>query len=363
MNLTWKAIGTWINSTSRVSPRRRKKQNDSVAAEINILETRALLAIDISGTWFNNNQSTDIQQNSDQLVLTNEFGQSTTGRFINGTQVVADQWNGITGTIEGDRINWSNNTIWTRNQETFPNVAGTWYFGSQVTSIAQNGQSIILTNEQGVSSQGRFLSSNEIIADDWGPLRGSLVNTGTIDWANGDRWTRTQGSPNPSNPALPSNWIVEANGGTARISSDGNGNLTFTNVAGRTSAGNFNGSNQVFASTWGITGTLNSSTNPTRITWSNGSVWNASSSSNPPSNPPLAAEWIAAANGGTARISNDGNGGLIFTNVAGFRSSGVYSSSNQVYASDWGIFGTLNSSTNPTRITWSNGSVWNSANA
>jgi len=363
MNLTWHALGIWINPSTG-SHRRRNKQNHTIAAEINILESRALLASDISGTWFNVNQATNIQQSGNELVLTNEFGQSTTGRFINGTQIVADQWNGITGTISGDRINWSNNTIWTRNQETFPNISGTWYFGNQATSIAQNGQSLTLTNEQGVSSQGRFLSSSEIIADDWGGLRGTLVNSATISWTNGDRWTRTQGTPNPGNPTLAQNWIVAANGGTAHVSNDGNGGLTFTNVAGGMSAGYFTSSTQVYASTWGITGTLNSSTNPTRITWSNGSVWNTSSTSPPPSsNPPLASDWIAAASGGSAHITDDGNGGLIFTNVAGRRSAGLYSSSNQVYANDWGITGTLNSISNPTRITWSNGSVWNRATA
>lgn len=357
MNLTLEAIGSWLKAPSAAN-RRRNKRNRAVAAEINVLETRAMLASDISGTWYNANQPTSIQQSGNELIFTNEDGQSVTGRFTSGTQVVADQWGGLTGTIAGDRINWANNSVWTRTVQTYPNISGTWYFGNLATSISQSGQNITFTNEQGVSAQGRFLTSTDVIADGWDGLRGTIATNGTISWANGDTWSRTQGPTNPANPTLGSTWVSASNGGTARVAYDVNGGLTFTNVAGVRSGGYFIDATHVYASSWGITGTLNSSTNPTRITWSNGSVWNIGPASTTPSNPPLAANWIAVASGRSTQISSDGHGGLIFTNAAGVRSYGLFSNSSQVYASDWGITGILNSSTNPTRITWSNGSVW-----
>jgi len=358
MNLSLEAIGSWMQSSSATN-RRRNKLNPTLAADVNVLEHRALLAADVSGTWYIRGQSTNIQQSGTEVLLTNESAQVTTGRFINGNQIVADQWGGIIGTVSGDRISWSNNSVWTRTQEAIPNISGTWYFGNQGTTISQSGTILTLTNEQGTTAQGRFLSGTQIIADGWDGLRGTVVNNGTIAWVNGDTWTRAPGAPNPSTPTLAATWTAAANGGTARVASDGHGGLTFTSVSGGRSGGYLTDSTHVYASAWGLTGTLNSSSNPSRITWSNGSVWNVNSSSSSFAVPPLSANWIAAANGGTARVASDGNGGLIFTNTSGSRSYGYYSTGTQVYASDWGITGTLNSATNPTRITWSNGSVWN----
>ena len=274
MNLTWQAVHSWLNSPSPTSHRRRHRNAGVVAAEVNVLESRALLAANIAGTWFINGQQTNIQQNGEQLVFTNEFGQQSSGRFVSQTQIVADQWGGLRGTVGASTITWANNTIWTRTAESTPNISGTWFMGDRATSISQNGTSLIFTNENGTSAQGRFLSSTEVIADGWGGLRGTLVNSSTIRWANGHTWTRSPSSDNPGNPVLPPDWI-NRNGQTTRITYDSNGGLILTNAAGQQTTGFFLNQNQIFANGWNITGTLNSTTNPTRIDWSSGAQWNS----------------------------------------------------------------------------------------
>jgi len=234
------------------------------------------MSANIAGTWFINGQATNIQQTGDQLVFTNEKGQQSTGRFTSQTQIVADQWNNLRGTVNGSTISWANNSIWTRAQESTPNIAGTWYIGKLATNIAQNGTNLTFTNENGTMAQGRFLSSTEVIADGWGGLRGTLVNNSTIRWANGDSWTRSPTTA-PTNPVLGPDWIA-SNGRIAHVSYNGNGSLIFTNAAGVQTTGFFLNSNQVYANGWNISGNLNSSTNPTRINWSNGSVWNSTNS-------------------------------------------------------------------------------------
>lgn len=275
MNLTWQALHSWLSAPAASLHRRRHRNPGVVAAEINVLESRSLLSANIAGTWFMNGQATNIQQSGEQLVFTNENGQQSSGHFINQSQVVADQWGGLVGTLNADRINWSNNTVWTRTQQSLPNISGQWFFGSQATSIAQNGTSLTFTNENGTVAAGRFLSSTEVIADGWGGLRGTLVNNSTIQWANGTTWSRTQGTP--TTPFLPPDWVA-LNGRMAHISYGSNGSLIFTNSAGVQTTGFFLNSSQVYANGWNITGTLNSVSNPTRIDWSNGSMWQSTNS-------------------------------------------------------------------------------------
>lgn len=51
------------------------------------------------------------------LILTNEKGQQSRGRFIlGGRRIVADDWDGLTGDInrKGNAILWRNGTDWLR---------------------------------------------------------------------------------------------------------------------------------------------------------------------------------------------------------------------------------------------------------
>jgi hypothetical protein len=56
--------------------------------------------------------------------------------------------------------------------------------------VEQNGASLVFVNEAGTRSKGHF-DGTDVIADDWGSLRGHLVNNNTgIQWANNTSWSR-----------------------------------------------------------------------------------------------------------------------------------------------------------------------------
>ena len=75
---------------------------------------------------------------------------------------------------------------------TYPNLAGTWYFGSKVASIVQSGSTLTFTNENGSVSPGYFSSTNSVVANYWGNLTGAISSDiQTISWANNTTWTRT----------------------------------------------------------------------------------------------------------------------------------------------------------------------------
>lgn len=87
------------------------------------------------------------------------------------------------------------------NQMYYPDLSGTWYDYSastgnagQVSTIRQNGQSLIFINSFNNQSEGRFIDANNIIAIGWeGGLRARLEdNNRRIVWANGSVWQRSR---------------------------------------------------------------------------------------------------------------------------------------------------------------------------
>lgn len=48
------------------------------------------------------------------LVLTNERGERSRGRLLPGSQIIANDWNGLVGDVRGNEIFWRNGDRWTR---------------------------------------------------------------------------------------------------------------------------------------------------------------------------------------------------------------------------------------------------------
>ncbi len=74
----------------------------------------------LTGTWFANGDRSRrcaIRQRRGSLSLQNEAGQTADGDFV-GRRAITTNWNGtvIEGRIsrDGNRIDWSNGTYWTR---------------------------------------------------------------------------------------------------------------------------------------------------------------------------------------------------------------------------------------------------------
>ena len=82
----------------------------------------------------------------------------------------------------------------------YPNLQGSWESkfrpDSQwmATSITQEGNSLIFYNERGGRSRGRFISPNEVVADEWeNGLRARITDGGNrLEWVNGSVWRRRQ---------------------------------------------------------------------------------------------------------------------------------------------------------------------------
>lgn len=165
----------------------------------------------LEGAWRINGQSASIAVlgNSGKVRFTNEFGDTANGRIISSTQVIADGWGGLVGTVsaDGNTINWANNTTWVRAQVTPPSsftpptLAMNWFInGNQSTQITTNSPfSLTFRNEFGNTSAGTFTSPTQVVATGWGNLVGNLNANGTeIQWANNTRWTTSTPAVQPS---------------------------------------------------------------------------------------------------------------------------------------------------------------------
>lgn len=155
------------------------------------------------GTWCaqgDPSKRASISANGPFLTLTNEVGSTSTGSVlgVNGSQIIADQWQFVRGTLSGDgnSISWTNGTFWTRcSGHRRVNLGGTWYFGgdrSKPCRIVQHGGSLFLRNETGDTATGSFTSKYNI-STVWS---GNTI-TGTVSrdrnrilWSNGTYWTR-----------------------------------------------------------------------------------------------------------------------------------------------------------------------------
>ena len=74
-------------------------------------------ARDLQGTWYMNgdrDKRAEINRNGGELHAKNENGQTSRLEVDRRGNVHAPEWNGATGHIRGDRIEWDNGTTWTR---------------------------------------------------------------------------------------------------------------------------------------------------------------------------------------------------------------------------------------------------------
>jgi len=147
---------------------------------------------DISGTWLANGKTTSIAQSGGNLTITNENGGQTPGFFTPSGQIDATSWGDLIGTLSDNNttITWSNNSVWTKSSNTTAvDISGSWIANGKTATILESGSNLTFINENGGSSVGIFLASDQVQATGWGKLSGKLTNNNkTLTWANGTVW-------------------------------------------------------------------------------------------------------------------------------------------------------------------------------
>jgi hypothetical protein len=143
-----------------------------------------------------------INSNGPMLNLTNESGSTSIGNMQGENQIVAPEWQFVTGTLseDGRQINWSNGTFWARcynggGGRRAPNLNGNWYPNgnrSLQCSIQQRRGNLTLQNENGDRATGSF-NGKWNVSTNWQGTRisGTISRDGNrIDWSNGTYWIR-----------------------------------------------------------------------------------------------------------------------------------------------------------------------------
>ncbi|NYF89657.1 hypothetical protein RBB79_08890 [Tunturiibacter empetritectus] len=143
-----------------------------------------------------------ISASGPMLNLTNESGSTSIGNLQGDNQIVAPEWQFVTGTLSGGRIDWSNGTFWTRcynggggGGRRAPNLNGRWYPNgnrSLSCSIQQRRGNLTLQNENGDRATGSFNGKWSVTTNWQGTsIAGTISRDGNrIDWSNGTYWIR-----------------------------------------------------------------------------------------------------------------------------------------------------------------------------
>jgi hypothetical protein len=142
-----------------------------------------------------------ISNNGAFYSLTNESGSTSIGNLQGNNQIVASEWQFVTGTLNanGTQINWTNGTSWSRcpsgGGNRNPTLNGVWYPNgnrSLSCSIQQRRGVLTLQNESGQRATGSFDNKRRITTNWQGTkITGTLTSDGNrINWSNGTYWIR-----------------------------------------------------------------------------------------------------------------------------------------------------------------------------
>jgi uncharacterized repeat protein (TIGR01451 family) len=295
---------------------------------------------DIGGQYLFSGKTTQVLQSGGLLTFKNENGGTSSGYFLNASQVVASNWGNLVGNLVDGAIAWTNGSTWTKISTS---IAGEYSFNGQSTVIEQSGSDLVFHNENGGTSRGHFLSATQVVATDWGNLVGNLVD-GNIQWKNGSLWT--WGAPTTQQIPLIAGTYTFA-GKMTTVEQSGS-DLVFHNENGGTSRGHFVSATQIVATDWGnLVGNLVDG----NIQWKNGSLWTWGAPATQQF-PLIAGTYTFA--GKMTTVEQSGSD-LVFHNENGGSSRGHFVSATQLVATDWGnLVGDLVGG----NIQWKNGSVW-----
>jgi|GEM_PF-2811890 len=278
---------------------------------------------ELSGAYTTDGQFAQVVRSANALSFTNERGEVSRGRYLSRTKFVAIDWNNLTGRLIDGHIEWANGSTWSDG------IVGTYMIDSRFTTVEQSGEQLTFTNERGEVSTGHFVTSTEVLAEDWGELPGTFID-GRIEWGNGTVWEA------PDVPDVSGDYFIADR--PTSISRSGN-ELLYTNERGEVSRGFYINQKEVRALDWGgLVGEIAKGV----VRWGNDSVWVDD----------LSGEYTF--NGETAAIAQAANL-LTFTNEHGSVSQGRFLNETHVVATDWG--GLIGEIVNG-RLGWRNGSIW-----
>jgi hypothetical protein len=299
----------------------------------------------LSGQWFvrSDGLAASITQNGGQLLLTNEQGTQAAGQWLSPTSFQAfGQTAQVVQNGPITQILWPGN-VWSQSTWQEGSLFGQWFVQSNGHSagITQNGNQLLLTNEQGTQTTGQWLSPTSFQA--FGQTA-QIVQNGPITqilWP-GNAWSQSTWQEG----ALAGQWFVQSDGQSASITQNGK-QLLLTNEQGTQTAGQWLSPSSFAA--WGQTAQIAQNGTVTQILWP-GNAWSHSTWQDGA----LAGQWFVQSNGQTAGILQNGTQ-LLLTNEQGTQTAGQWLSPTSFEA--WGQTAQILQNGAITQIVWP-GNTW-----
>jgi hypothetical protein len=202
------------------------------------------------------------------IVFVTSRGDTSIGRWIEPTRLVAVEWGGMTGVVRDSRIVWSDGGIWSKVLR----INGVTATRGPV-AIESRGDQILLINGSSIS-RARLVNAQTIYAIDW-RRTGTIVDD-QIRWSNGTVWKdfgfEALNAAFRDIETLPfPNLLLKGDnsrGGAVTIELRQN-QLFVTDSNGRVAPATRPAPGKIAVASWNLTGTLIKG----KIYWSNATVW------------------------------------------------------------------------------------------
>ncbi|MFN0050740.1 MAG: choice-of-anchor Q domain-containing protein [Planctomycetales bacterium] len=158
---------------------------------------------DLGGLWQGTTgDNVRVLQADEALTFVNASGQTSPGKFLSSTEVLATGWN-QQGLLVGNQIQWANSTTWTR----YPDLAGAYIDdAAHETGINQLERTLTITDAMGTVTQGNLIDPTHIEVGG-NPPRTAIIQDRLITWNDGSTWTGL--------PTLSGNWTVTSSSAPA----------------------------------------------------------------------------------------------------------------------------------------------------
>jgi hypothetical protein len=286
------------------------------------------------------------QNGTNTVVFLNEHGTFVLGTRTSATQVTVAAWgNDVADFSNPGKVQWSDGSVWSLSVTAAPQFTVTDYTAGpsalQSHVIRNDTTTAVFVNEHGSFVLGNRTSTTQATVAAWGNDV-ATISAGKINWSDGSVWNLL----NAASPQV-TNYTPGGSAQTASVIQNGTNTVVFLNEHGAFALGTWTSTTQATVAAWGNDVATFSAN---KITWSDGSIWNLSTTAPPHANV------IGFAAGGAAINAHVGQ--EVFLNEHGSFVLGTWTGATQATVSAWGndvaTFG-------GGMIHWSDGSVWNSA--
>jgi hypothetical protein len=176
-----------LASSHKLETAKEESSSKPVESGSEPVEKSSKPVLQVAGAWHNGPDHFVLFETGSSIKSEGSYGPAN--GHVTGPRTFQMSWATGTfdGTVEGDRITWSNNTSWTRER----NVNGTWRNGNDTFVLSQSAESIVSDGSYG-HTLGRFTGPDTLSMAWQNGTLNATVQGNMMHWSNGTTWQRVK---------------------------------------------------------------------------------------------------------------------------------------------------------------------------